>query len=459
MPKRHLPYSSDPLLASDEARSAAGSLEYLGTTASDRELLAKRRDPRHDAVGFVTLVTEPSAAQAELIEAKHAQTVEEETARRRWMVDPPEPPEWAKDPEWAADMEHVWAVRVREDIERLEKRAKRLRRLAVHDGAGIVPTDGERVALLRSAEWCENRARSAALTRRDLVDTCGGRWRVTACACGPREVQVGCEQTTLCESCRKRHWKKWRRRLVRAMDPHLRAAVDLWSRRGRRGPRPGIYLLTLTAPHSGDLVTDRRTLGDAWRSISKRASYGGYQLGERYSERKWWGHHALVYEATSGTKHDGHMHAHVACISQWVPYRELRDAWAGEIPGAVIVDCQSPIDAQRKATARGRRTDAVSNAAQYLAKYVTKGVEPTELTGRKAGELLIAMRGRRKVTVSRGFWEPTRDREHRCRTCGQMHVMKEAPISLQEHAPAAVFASLVARSRWRPPTGQPRLAL
>jgi hypothetical protein len=245
---------------------------------------------------------------------------------------------------------------------------------------------------------------------------------------------------------------------VRAMAPHLRAARDQWNRRGRRGHAPGVYLITLTAPHSGDLVADRRRLGDAWRDVSKRASYGGYQLGARWSERKWWGHHAMVYEATPGTAGDGHMHIHAAVISQWVPYAELRAAWERAIPGAVIVDVQSPADARAKANQRGRKLHDVSNAAEYLAKYVTKGVEPTEMTGRKAGELLIALRGRRKVTTSRHFWRPLAERRG-CPTCGQSHVLVEAPCGLQEHAPAAVISAAAERSRWRPPRVGAQVAL
>jgi len=440
-------------------------------------------------------------------------------------------PEWARDLEWTADMEHVWRERVRPEVADLTARAKRYKRAArdlcdvdefggrrarlrapglrecantrralraqssrnvgglyaarcsvtVIGAHGSASPDGRRVELMKASEWAENRARSASMSRVDLVGTCRGRWRKVRCGCGTVELLVGCDQTTLCGWCRRRHWRRWRRRIVRAMGPQLRGARDRWNRKGARGRAPAIYLLTLTMPHSGDLVTDRKTMGVAWRELSKAASYGGYQRGDRYTpnaskfERtnkglklaraegrysldKWWGHHAGVYEVTPGTVGDGHMHMHIAVISRWVPYHELRAAWEAAIPGAVIVDVVSPEDARRKAEKYGRKLNGVSNAAEYLSKYVTKGVEPSEMTGRKAGELLVAFRGRRKVTTSRGFWRPLAGRVG-CTECNECHRLVEAPHGLQQHAPAAVLASASERSRWRPPRGAPQIML
>lgn len=246
---------------------------------------------------------------------------------------------------------------------------------------------------------------------------------------------------------------------MKAMGVHLRVAIDAWRRKGAKGPKPGIYLVTLTMPHSGDLVADRTTMGDAWRDLSKRASYGGYQLGERYSLRKWWGHHAVVYEATDGTKSDGHMHCHAAVISQWVPYAELRAQWARSIPGAVIVDVVAPHVAVAKANAKGYATNQAGTAANYLAKYVTKGVDPSEMSGRKAGELLVAFAGRRKVTTSRHFWRVHSNAVPTCNGCACAFRLTSSPIGLQEHAPGAVLSSLAERTRWKPARGSPQVAL
>lgn len=478
---RYLPHSSHPGQASDDNADAAGSVLIRGTTARTPE------PPGNPPAwhGKVTLVVEPTPPPE-----RYGWEDDDAPIRPR---DPEDVPVWARDPEWLADMEYVWSSRVRDEVKTLTERARRYRaaaraldggrpvfvpgtrrpevtrkqlRAAVSDGRTIVArwghgamtVDGRKVELLRSAEWCEARARSASMTRLDLANTCGGRWRRVACGCGPRDVPVGCDQAQLCEWCRERHWRKWRRRIVRAMGPHLRAAVEQWARRGKRGPRPGIYLVTLTAPHSGDLGTDRKVMGDAWRELSKRASYGGYYYadGNRWSERKWWGHHALVWEATDGTDGRGHLHAHVAAISQWVPYAELHATWdqaiadaSGNPRVACHVDVVSPTEQAARSNARGRKANGPSDAAFYLAKYVTKGVQPGELSGRKAGELLAASRGRRKVTTSRGFWRPLAARGCDCPTCGQAMRLVGAPVGLQQHAPGAVISSAVVRSRWR----------
>lgn len=418
-------------------------------------------------------------------------------------VDPEADPAWMRDAAWLDDLEYVWAARVRADVETLTARAKRYRaaaaaleggrpvfvpglrrkaitraalrasvsdgrRIVVADGHGAMTATGRRVELLRSAEWCENRARAASMSRRDVVRACGGRWRKVACGCGTREVPVGCEQTQLCDGCRKRQWKRWRRRIVRAMGPHLRAATDAWVKRGKRGAKPGIYLITLTAPHSGDLGTDRKVMEAGWRSLSKAASYGGYTMykgtdHERWSERKWWGHHALVWEATDGTDGSGHLHAHVAAISSWVPYDELHAEWRRAVPGALVLDVVSPDDAREKAKRYKRkssesRENDVQSAAYYLAKYVTKGVEPALLPGKKAGELLAATRGRRKVTTSVGFWKPN-NAPRACKVCNETHRLVGAPVGLQEHAPGAVLNAMLERSLWRPPRGSPQSSL
>jgi diadenosine tetraphosphate (Ap4A) HIT family hydrolase len=188
---------------------------------------------------------------------------------------------------------------------------------------------------------------------------------------------------------------------------------------------PGIYLITLTGPHSGDLETDRRVLGEAWRALSKIAN-----------AERWWSAYAMTWEATPGQNGEGHLHMHVAALSSWVPYEDLHTAWRSVMPGALVLDVQAP--------KQGRK--AVGRAANYLAKYVTKGIEPVEFTGRKAGELLVAMRGRRKVTTSARFWLPV---ACVCRKCNQERTLSQSPPGLQDVMPAAVLRARAERHRWR----------
>lgn len=484
--------SGSTLVGSERPQDASPSVLFRGTTPARAESLGNPAGPLPPLISIRLVPPDPPAPEARA----GGMTVKERVAELV-KLPPREPPDWAHDRTWTADMEHVWRVRVAEDVADYTARAKRLRRHArdvisvdaygghlarcrapgVRDAAttrrqlrGIVTDErtiivmgehgamtraGRRVELWKSAEWCENRARSMAMTREALVTTCRSRWRTVACGCKRTELLVGCDQPMLCAWCRAKHWRAWRKRIARSMKAHLRTAVDAWIRGGRKGSKPGVYLITLTMPHSGDLVTDRRVIGEAWGAISKAASYGGYYVGDTKSEAKWWGHHAVVYEVTGGKKDDGHLHAHAAVISQWVPYNELRAAWSEACPGAKYLHVVDPATQAQRSKAFGRKANTASNAAGYLAKYVTKGVEPRELTGQKAGEMLVAFRGRRKVTTSRYFWRPLAGRSKRCECCNEFHTLVEAPDGLQHVAPAAVLASMQERSKWKPARGSP----
>jgi hypothetical protein len=350
------------------------------------------------------------------------------------------------DPEWQADLEYVWRMRTHDALQRLHRRARHQRRAA--DRArrhGVIPAKlraqgasaGEAaVVLSRSAEWAEHRAQAMALPRGDVVDACGKRWRSVRCDCGTREVKVGCDQVQLCATCGKRHWRKWRRRIVRAMDAHVRAARGAWHHAGKPGRLPGVYLITLTIPPQSSIAEGREKLMRGWRALTKRANAGG-----------WWGAYALTIEVTPGTSGQGHVHAHIAAVSSWVPYAELHEAWRS-ITGARVLDVQAP----------GRATRS-HKAAEYLAKYVTKGIDPAVFTGQKAGELLVAFRGKRKVTTSVAFWTPTKEREHQCPTCGKASRSCGDPPALRRVVPGAVLRAMAERVGWWVPRGAVQRAL
>lgn len=355
------------------------------------------------------------------------------------------------DSEWMADLEYVWRVRTSAELHRLHRRARHQRRAQRRAGAmssaayDIGDTDigeecaQERVRLARSAEWAEHRAQAMALPRGELLAVCGTRQRTVACACGRQTVPVGCDQTMLCVRCSRRQWRKWRRRITRAMDSHVRAARAEWGaarRRGEaRGQLPGVYLVTLTVPHTGSVEADRKTLATGWRRLTKIAN-----------AHSWWGAYALTYEVTPGTTGEGHVHLHLAAVSSWIPYEELHAAWRS-LTGARVLDVSAP------------RSGRVQNAADYLAKYVTKGVNAADFTGQKAGEVLVAWRGKRKVTTSKAFWTPSRDRERRCPRCGNVHRSVEAPHSLRAVAPGAVLQAMAERVGWWVPRGGIQTAL
>lgn len=367
----------------------------------------------------------------------------------------------------------MWRTRTRPELERLEARARRCK-AAARDVARLEVNYGHhawvpamRVSVLRSAEWAEERARAVAMSRTDVLATCNQRWRKVACGCTSYEFRVGCDQPQLCGECRRRHSVKWWQRIATGMEAGLRRERDAWHRTPRyrrRGMLPGIYLITLTGPHSGDMATDRERLGAALRKLLKHATKYG-----------WWTTYALTWEATGGTAGDGHVHIHLAAISSWIPFRRrevatdeeqherwdaespnarprpprvgrrqhtsergLHDVWQEAMPGAIQPDVSTPLhekDAYGQAQAGG----------SYLAKYVTKGVDAAEFTGAKAGELLVAFRNRRKVSTSKNFW---RDVAPKCDCCGTSYRAVEAPCSLQDIAPGAVLRSRVVRHKW-----------
>jgi hypothetical protein len=367
--------------------------------------------------------------------------------------------ELLRNPEWTADLEYVWRTRMAGEVDRLNVRAKRNRTLArrLDPAGGLVDAPRYRIAALKRAEWAEERARAVAMSRVDVLNTCEQRWRTIACGCGRRDLRVACDQPQLCATCRKRHASKWRRRITEGMDDALRAERrEYWNtpKHRRRGGVPGVYMITLTAPHTGDLESDRKRMGPAVRKLLKHAEKWG-----------WWRTYALTWEATGGTRDDGHLHVHLCVISSWIPYtseqaqgseawcprrpgerrrrqRGLHEVWQHAVPGALHPHVSPP----------RRGTDEAANAGGYLAKYVTKGIEVAEFTGRKAGELLCAFRNRRKVSTSARFW---RLRDVRCPCCMEWFRMVEAPSSLQDLAPGAVLRSMAERRR--DTRGRPRV--
>lgn len=257
------------------------------------------------------------------------------------------------------------------------------------------------------------------MPRAAVVGACGRRSRPVRCGCGVAALPVGCDQIALCEQCRRRAWRRWRRKLTRSLSAHVAAARGAWSREGRRGMMPGAYMITLTVKHSGSLELDHGTLREGWRALCRVAS-----------AERWWSAYAMVYEVTEGRDGmGGHVHAHVVVVSRWLPYDRMHDVWRSTT-GSSVIDMQAP---------RGSAKSGA--AANYIAKYVTKGVQVTEVTGQKAGELIVFARGKRRVSTSRGFWVRDTDRRP-CGVCGVMHRSDGAPMALRRLLPSEYLSAL-----------------
>ena len=164
-----------------------------------------------------------------------------------------------------------------------------------------------------------------------------------------------------------------------------------WDRATAGGARCGLRLLTLTVRHSGDLDRDRRALVDGWRGFYKRAHAW---LG-RYA-------YAAVWEVTPGRDGLGHVHLHVAVIwPRFVPYGKVRTLWLRACP-----------ESERISIVGG--SGGVEKAANYLAKYLSKGVELGGFNDELQASILATFYNAHLVLTSRKFWGPKT-----CDCCGQ----------------------------------------
>lgn len=274
--------------------------------------------------------------------------------------------------EWDSALETTWQRRLAPRVQSYRARAERELDLAA---TGVIGA-GE------TAEWYKRRAMGIAEPRSSRLRACETSTRHVWCGCRAREVAIGCGVTQLCDKCGKKYWSKVKRRMVESL-----SAAQL--------PGQRAYVLTLTVPHSGDLVVDRERLARLFA-----------RLGREARRHRWWTCYAATYEATPGTRGDGHMHMHVALLSAWVPYKHVHRHWR-RILGQNSYHLHF----------RYRHGCSIDKAAQYIAKYASKGVEVAKFTGAKAGELLAAMYGRRKVTASRRFWM----RVQSCPDCGECY--------------------------------------
>jgi hypothetical protein len=350
----------------------------------------------------------------------------------------------AADETWWADVEAVWRTGVSAEIQRLERRRSEMQRRAIHleastPGCADLHEVSEeslarrRAAASRSARWARDRAASAALPRAQLLDACDQRQRMVRCGCGSRWVPVGCGQVTLCAGCARRSWKKQRRRVAQSLRAHTKAAQAAW-RPSLGGRRPGIYLLTLTGPHDGGVGAQREALRRAWRTLTKMARAG-----------RWWGAYVMVYECTPGVNGQGHVHIHAAVVSSWIPYAQLHAAWRKAFPGAQVLDVSPPSRANRHL-----------KASEYLAKYVSKGVDPLEMSGQLVGKLLIANRNKRRFATSVGFWL-TQPRS--CELCGLHHVCLGVPRGLRAVVPGGILRAWAERKGVWLARGDPQRSL
>jgi len=335
--------------------------------------------------------------------------------------------------EWWGDLETIWRVRRAPRIAELAERAARLWRLASELDCPM-----SRAYVERRARWAEGRATAQAMSREDKLATCRRRWISFRCGCQQIDRPVGCDATVLCDWCRKRHMRRWRRRITKALGAQQRARRALWTAAGSpRGREPAVYLVTLTIAHSGDVDADRSELWAAWRAWQKWLTV---EVGGSF-------HYAAVWEVTAGKDARGHVHCHVAALLPWFDYARAGEAWKKCSPRS----SSAGIDFTRS---------RAESAAKYLSKYVTKGVQLGVLAGALAGEVISSWYGKRKVSTSRQFWKPLSGRGKACcRRCSKEWLVHERPPPLVRVAPESVWFATCEIARVALPRGPTQVRL
>ncbi len=139
--------------------------------------------------------------------------------------------------------------------------------------------------------------------------------------------------------------------------------------------------LTLTVRHSGELATDRATIELGWRRWRARA--------QKHWARSW--PYVGVWEVTGSDGGNVRLHVfyHAPGFLEW---REMRRWW---VDGT-----------QRAGQWVGFRSafGTAESRAGYLAKYLSKGVDPRVFAAERAAELLVGWKGKRVYTASRGYF-------------------------------------------------------
>ncbi len=238
--------------------------------------------------------------------------------------------------------------------------------------------------------YARGRARKSALPYMERLNDCERAGVVVKCACpGKRDVRwFTCRAHLVCRACRKRRGKQLRSKIHAALAARLDEAP-----RGHQ-----LVMMTITLEHTGDVGDDRRELMDSWRRFRKA-----------YHRR--WGRFSFVatHEVTPGTDGAGHPHAHVVCVWPWgAPgdgsagdWELLRKMWIAACPTA------------RRVSFEASRTP--KNAARYISKYVSKGVQTDDFSPQLRAIVLAGTYNTRWIFTSRAAWVPF---QPCCQDCG-----------------------------------------
>lgn len=243
-------------------------------------------------------------------------------------------------------------------------------------------------------EYAVRRAESLGRSYASRVRTCGRHGADVKCGCEAVGVVSSfrpytCRQHLTCRTCLGQRVKKNAPRIREALEAAWKKAIS-----GGFEQKMYLHLITLTVPHEGGPIAQREKLASGWRALYKR-------MWKRW-RRRWraWGAGAYVgtYEVTPGRDGLGHVHAHVVIIAPFMDYALLARWWC-EATGASHLDLR-PSGTDRKPVRSPR------DAAHYVSKYVSKGVQADSFTPEMRADVCAAMYNQRQLFSSRKFWQP-----------------------------------------------------
>jgi hypothetical protein len=365
------------------------------------------------------------------------------------------------------------------------------------------------VRMLRAAIVALQRVHSLSTDLEPKIRDCGsGNRRGITIACGCRwfASDYTCRQTWLCWKCRRATSKKRGAKLEAALDCALAAERDRFAcdadrvrsatftprRKGERrtarrryggysyklrhldgvlapigldgAHRPVVRIVMMTAAVRHDETT---TVEECRERINR---------GLRYFRKKYharWGRYpyAYLWEVTPGTDGAGHVHAHVALVIPWRPFKTMRGWFIAGVGGRRWCErVRFSWDYQQRGSRR-RKASTPRSCSRYLAKYISKGVDVAGFTRELRAEIAAAFYNRRTISTSRAFWLP---RVTECECCGEpFRIVAPDPVfvtcappqrgppeqlPLLEPAPPREAPEPIAFREWLRPVDRPGLA-
>jgi hypothetical protein len=237
--------------------------------------------------------------------------------------------------------------------------------------AAAKPFRGERKVV-----YALRRADALARPYGRKLQRCGQRGLRVKCGCkGWRGVRAfTCRQHLTCGSCQRDRARRTGARIRAGLESALTSH-----------PGEMIVLLTLTLRHSGDVDADRKALAAGWRRFYR-------SLHKTYGKFPYVG----VWEVTPGDDGKGHMHMHVAVVWPWRDWGDCRRLWLRACPESERIT----FVARRR---DGRASDPKS-VANYLGKYLSKGIDTIDFPRELRTRIVAASYNTRWVFTSRKFW-------------------------------------------------------